>query len=179
MKKIILLICAGILFLSALCGCSGTVKEVKTTYNSEKNTVAPTSEQIQPTTNFDISSLSNEEFANKVAKDLSTTDVVFSVRSVNDSIAFLDAEGTDKINAHVSFSDFGNRITLSFHTDGSEDECYFTLLHLLESDILNIDESNQVDILTHYLIDKIDYTQGRMRIKETVKENIKVILIQL
>lgn len=179
LKKVILSIVAAILVLTAFCGCSKTVKEVSATNNSETSTAAPTSEAIPSTTQLDVSSLSNKEFAEKVAKDLSTDSVVFSVRSVEDSIAFLDAKGTDKINAHVGFADFGNSITLSFHTDGSEDECYFALLHLLESDILNIDESDQVDILAHYLLDKIDYTQGRMHIKETVKENIRVILIQL
>lgn len=186
MKKIYLSICAGALILSAFCGCSRIVREVTTTYNSEIHTAAPTTEPIPPTTELipsttqlDVSSLTNEEFANRVANDLSNSDVIFSVRSIENSIAFLDAEGTDKINAHVGFSDFGNSITLSFHTDGSKDECYFTLMHLLESEILNIDESDQVDILAHYLIDKIDYSQGRMQIKETVKENIRVILIQL
>lgn len=179
MKKNFLSICTVVFILSVLCGCSRIVREATTTHNSEIQTAVPTTESIPSTTHLNVSSLSNEEFADKVASDLSTTDVVFSVRSVEKSTAFLDAEGTDKINAHVGFSDFGNRITLSFHTDGSKDECYFTLLHLLESDILNIDESDQVDILTHYLVDKINYSQGRMQIKETVKENIRVILIQL
>lgn len=122
LKKVILSIVAAILLLAVSCGCSRTVKDVSATNNAEQSTVAPTTATIPSTTKLDVSSLSNKEFAEKVAKDLSTNSVLFSVRSVEDSIAFLDAKGTDKINAHVGFADFGNSITLSFRTDGSEDE---------------------------------------------------------
>lgn len=193
MKKVIIFVLTIVLIPTIMCSCIGKGKvsqaisteaesnAVQTTepIPSAESNIIQTTEAIPSTTQLDVSSLSNEEFAKKVADDLSTVDVTFSVRSVNDSIAFLDAEGTDKINAHVGFADFGNSITLSFNTDGSEDECYFTLLHFLESDILNIDEDDQIDILAHYMVDKINYSKGGIDIKETIKENIRVILIQL
>ncbi len=179
MKKVIILVLAILLVPTIMCSCIGKDKVSQPIATEGESTVVQTTEAIPATTQPDISSLSNEDFAKKVANDLSTIDVTFSVRSVNDSIAFLDAEGTDKINAHIGFADFGNSITLSFNTDGSEDECYFTLLHFLGSDILNIDEADQIDILANYMIDKINYSKNGIDIKETIKENIRVILIQL
>ena len=155
----------------------GSTKAI--TMTTQKTSSATATEKAQSTSQLDVNSLSNEQFAEKAANDLSTNDIIFTVRELKDSIAFFDVPGTDKINAHVGFADFGNSITLSFHTDGGEDECYYTLLHFLESDLLKIDESDQIDILAHYLMDEIDYQQGRMRIKETIKDSIRVISFQL
>lgn len=182
MRKIIYMAVSVILIVMSLVGCGynserSAFKETQTI--SEEVTTSVSTKAISQETTINYSSLSNEEFANCVAEDFSTNEVSFSVRSVSDNIAFLDATGSDNINVHIGFSDYGNNITMSFFTDGSEDECYYVLLQALKSDIFGISLDDQIDILAHYMVDEIDYKQGSLRITETINDNTRTIGFRL
>lgn len=146
---------------------------------SKEETIPVSTTEVSPETTIDYSALSNEDFANQIAEDFSTNEVIFSVDSVSDSIAFLDVVGSDDINIYIGFSDYGNNITMSFITDGSEDECYYVLLQALKSDIFGISLDDQINILADYLVDEIDYKQGSLRISETKKDNVRTIGFRL
>ena len=175
MKKLLSLLC--VLSFSVVCSACGFQKsssksstEVEVTTFSETTTQAPTA--------FNYRNMSNEEFAEKIAKDFSTEAVTFTSEKYSDDMYFLNSDN-DNVSAHISFSDYGNHLTLSFVTDGGEDECYYVLLKALQSEVFNIPLDNQIDILAHYTMDEIDYEQENLSITETIKENIRVIGIQL
>lgn len=177
MKKGICVALLTMFLMISLVGCNSDTNEttIETTTEATTETTVETTTATIPETTIDYTSLSNEEFTNQIAEDFSTADVSFSVRSVSDTIAFLDTSGSDDINIYIGFSDYGDHITMSFVTDRSEDECYFVLLQALQSKIFNISEEDQIDILAHYLIDEIDYSQENIKITETIKDNIVVI----
>lgn len=178
MKKILsLVIVLSMAIVCCACGEKAVLSNTDSlskTDNDVESTTAETVSEIEQTT-VDYRSLSNEDFAQKVAEDFSTKDVSFSIREIDDDIIFFDANGTDDIDLFVGFSDFGNHITMSFATDKGEDECYYVLLQALKSDLFDISIDDQIDILAHYMVDKIDYKNDYIRINETDKENIVVI----
>lgn len=178
MKKILsLIIVLSMAIVCCACGEKAVLSDTDSlskTDNDVESTTAKTVSEIEQTT-VDYRSLSNEDFAQKVAEDFSTKDVSFSIRKTDDNIIFLDANGTDDIDLFVGFSDYGNHIMMSFITDKSEDECYYVLLQALKSDLFGISIDDQIDILAHYTVDKIDYKNDNIRISETDKENIVTI----
>ncbi len=164
----------------AACGTT-TNQIIENANESQSSAVETTEEQSLKEENsiIDYSELDNEEFADKIAKDFSTSDVIFTSRKEDDDFYFLDATGTDDIDIHIGFSDYGNNITISFVTDGSEDECYYVLQKALQSEVFNIPLDDQIDILAYYMVDEISYKKGSLRITETIKDNIRVIGIRL
>lgn len=180
MKKFLSLICVlSVAFI--LSACSKENSSSITSYNKveetaiEETTITETS---QETTAFDYRDLSNEEFAEKIAKDFSTEDVTFTIREYSDNVCFLNSNN-ENVSAMIGFSDYGNHITLSFVTEGGEDECYYVLLKALQSEVFNIPLDDQIDILAHYTVDEIDYKKGSLHINESVNDNIRVIGIYL
>lgn len=183
MKKVLSIL--SVLLVAIMC-CSCNTKQnsadLSTPTTSLEAIVESTEESFEDETQsntVDINSMTNNEFANKIATDFSINDVSFEVESVDDTIAFLETFGSEDIDIHIGFSDYGNNITLSFVTDGSEDECYYVLQQALQSEIFNIPFDDQIDILAHYMVDEIDYDGETVRITETIKDNIRVIGIRL
>lgn len=174
-KTLIFIFAVAIICLS---GCNS--KHISSQIDSTSSTFEKSATEIettQETSGFDYSTLSNEDFANKLAEDFSTDEVVFTSEKYDDDLYFLRCEN-DSINIHIGFSDYGKNISISFVTDG-EDECYYVLLKALQSEVFNISFDDQVDILAQYTVDTIDYEQENLSITETINENIRVIGIQL
>lgn len=183
MKKglTILIILFVVIVLSA-CNTKQDFEDLSSSAASLETIVKSTEESVEDETQsdtIDINSMTNDEFANKIAADFSINDVSFKVKSVDDTIAFLETFGSDDIDIHIGFSDYGNNISISFVTDGSEDECYYVLQQALQSQIFNIPFDDQIDILAHYKVDEIDYQGETVRITETIKDNIRVIGMRL
>lgn len=181
MKKVLALIM--VLSMAVACSACGA-KESKEQSSDDSFPEATTSVEI--TSEFetqadtiDINSMTDNEFAEKIANDFSIKNVRFKVESISDTTAFLETTGSEDISVHIGFSDYGNNITLSFVTDGGEDECYYVLQQALQSDVFNISFDDQIDILAHYMVDEIDYTGSSVRITETIKDNIRVIGMRL
>ena len=181
MKKVLTLI----MVLSMAVACSACGANENKEQSSENSFTTAT--HIEETTSvsetqsdtIDINSMTNNEFADKIANDFSIKNVSFKVESISETMAFLETTGSDNISVRIGFSDYGNNITLSFVTDGGEDECYYVLQQALQSDVFNIPFEDQIDILAHYMVDEIDYTGSSVRITETIKDNIRVIGIRL
>lgn len=182
LKKFLSLICV----LSIAFACSACGKEKSSSLHSYENTINEEAKveettavkNSQETTEFDYSDMSNEEFAEKIANDFSTEDVTFTVEKYDEDMYFLNTNN-ENVRANIGFSDYGNHITLSFVTEGGEDECYYVLLKALQSNVFNIPLDDQIDILAHYTVDEIDYEKGSLRITESVNDNIRVIGIRL
>lgn len=181
MKRV--LIALLIVVMSSICTACTT--KVSQSENSESSSTETTSELTTSSletskseSSINFANLSNEEFAEILARDSSTSDVLFTVDKYSDDMYFLRCE-SENINAHIGFSKYGKNITFSFTTDGSEDECYYVLLNALSSEIFNISFDDQIDILAHYKVDKIDYDNGDISISETIKDDIRVIGIRL
>lgn len=138
-----------------------------------------TSEPETQADTIDINSMTDKELADKIANDFSIKNVSFKVESISETMAFLETIGSDNISVRIGFSDYGNNITLSFVTDGGEDECYYVLLHALQSDLFGISLDDQIDILAHYSVDKINYSGDRVTITETINSNVRVIGIRM
>lgn len=181
MKKVLALIMA----LSMVVVCSACGANESKEQSSENSSATAT--HIQETTSepetqadtIDINSMTDKELADKIANDFSIKNVSFKVESISETMAFLETIGSDNISVRIGFSDYGNNITLSFVTDGGEDECYYVLQQALQSEVFNIPFDDQIDILAHYMVDEIDYTGSSVRITETIKDNIRVIGIRL
>ncbi len=184
MKKILsLVIVLSMAIVCCACGEKAVLSNTDSlskTDNDVESTTAETVSEIEQTT-VDYRSLSNEDFAQKVAEDFSTKDVIFKSEKYDEDFYLVEPiTKTEKfIDASIGFSDYGNHITLSFITDGGTDECYDVLFQALRSDLFNISIGDQTDICTDYLVDKIDYEQGRFSIKETKIGNSIVIIFQL
>lgn len=181
MKKVLSLIM--ILSMAVACSACGA-NESKEQSSENSSTTAiyieeTTSEPETQADTIDINSMTDNEFADKIANDFSIKNVSFKVESISETIAFLETTGSDNISVHIGFSDYGNNITLSFVTDGGEDECYYVLQQALKSDVFNIPFDDQIDILAHYMVDEIDYKGSSVSITETIKDNIRVIGIRL
>lgn len=181
MKKVLALIMA--LSMAVACSACGA-KENKEQSSENSSTTAihiqeTTSESETQADTIDINSMTDKELADKIANDFSIENVSFKVESISETMAFLETIGSDNISVRIGFSDYGNNITLSFVTDGGEDECYYVLQQALQSEVFNIPFDDQIDILAHYMVDEIDYTGSSVRITETIKDNIRVIGIRL
>lgn len=181
MKKVLALIM--VLSMAVVCSACGA-KENKEQSSENSSTTAihiqeTTSESETQADTIDINSMTDKELADKIANDFSIENVSFKVESISETMAFLETIGSDNISVRIGFSDYGNNITLSFVTDGGEDECYYVLQQALQSEVFNIPFDDQIDILAHYMVDEIDYTGSSVRITETIKDNIRVIGIRL
>lgn len=178
MKKFLSLLCV-LSVATALTACGlnkpSSKVNIENSTQVEETTVAETTQEVTVLNHRDMS---NEELAVKLAEDFSTNDVTFTSEKSSDDMYFLKSNN-DKVKAHIGFSDYGKNITLSFVTDGGEDECYYVLLKALQSEIFNIPFDDQIDILADYTISEIDYKNGSFTISETVKDNIRVIGIRL
>lgn len=181
MKKVLSFIIASLLVLT----CTACTTKIPQSESGESNQIETTAESttaILETSKNEKSinpvTLSNEEFANILAKDSSTSDVVFTVDKYSDDMYFLRCDN-ENIDAHIGFSSYGKNITFSFTTDGGEDECYYVLLNALSSELFNIPFDDQIDILAHYKVDEINYSGSSVRITETVKDDIRVIGIRM
>ncbi|MCI6823761.1 MAG: hypothetical protein MR885_00065 [Ruminococcus bromii] len=181
MKKVLALIM--VLSMAVACSACGA-NESKEQSSENSSTTAihiqeTTSEPETQADTIDINSMTDKELADKIANDFSIKNVSFKVESISETMAFLETIGSDNISVRIGFSDYGNNITLSFVTDGGEDECYYVLQQVLQSEMFNIPFDDQIDILAHYMVDEIDYTGSSVRITETIKDNIRVIGIRL
>lgn len=178
MKKVLCFIIASLLVLTCT---ACTTKISQSESNQIETTAKSTTASLETSKNeepINPATLSDEEFANILAKDSSTSDVVFTVDKDSDDMYFLRCDN-ENINAHIGFSRYGKNITFSFTTDGSEDECYYVLLNALSSELFNIPFDDQIDILAHYKVDEINYSGSSVRITETVKDDIRVIGIRM
>lgn len=181
MKKVLALIM--VLSMAVACSACGA-NESKEQSSENSFTTAThieetTSEPETQADTIDINSMTDNEFAEKIANDFSIENVSFKVESISETMAFLETIGSDNISVRIGFSDYGNNITLSFVTDGGEDECYYVLQQALQSEMFNIPFDDQIDILAHYMVDEIDYKGSSVSITETIKDNIRVIGIRL
>lgn len=181
MKKVLALIM--VLSMAVVCSACGA-KENKEQSSENSFTTAThieetTSEPETQTATIDINSMTDNEFADKIANDFSIKNVSFKVESISETMAFLETTGSDNISVRIGFSDYGNNITLSFVTDGGEDECYYVLQQALQSEVFNIPFDDQIDILAHYMVDEIDYKGNSVSITETINDQIRVIGIRL
>ncbi len=181
MKKVLALIM--VLSMAVVCSACGANESKEQSSENSSTTAIYIEETIsEPETQvdtIDLNSMTNNEFADKIANDFSIKNVSFKVESIGETIAFLEATESDNISVRIGFSDYGNNITLSFVTNGGEDECYYVLQQALQSDVFNIPFDDQIDILAHYMVDEIDYTGSSVRITETIKDNIRVIGMRL
>lgn len=185
MKKILSLITIALLALTCA-ACNQNSESSKVNSTTEQTTIEDTTEKVSDveettvgeSSKVDLSSLSEKEFSEMLAKDSSTNDVKFTVENSGDGIYFLRSDNDD-CSIRISFSDYGKNITFSFVTDGSEDECYYVLLNALQSKLFDISLDDQIDILTQYMVDEIDYSNNGIKITETVTENIRVIGIRM
>lgn len=181
MKKVLALIM--VLSMTVACSaCGANESKEQSSENSFTNATyieEATSEPETQADTIDINSMTDNEFADKIANDFSIKNVSFKVESISETMAFLETTGSDNISVRIGFSDYGDNITLSFVTDGGEDECYYVLQQALQSDVFNIPFEDQIDILAHYMVDEIDYTGSSVSITETIKDNIRVIGIRL
>ena len=143
------------------------------TYNS-----SDTKDDLE-TKQIDYHTLSKDEFAKKVAEDFSTDKVSFSVNPYSDLTYFLKAKGSSQlIDADIGFYEFGYEIVLTLPTDGDTEECYDILSNGLKSDLFGIGFDDQVDILAHYKVDKVDYNSDGVQpftISETKSDTFNML----
>ena len=185
MKKILSLITVALLTLTCT-ACNQNSESSRVNSTTEQTTIEDTTEEVSDveettvgeSSKVDLSSLSEKEFSEMLAKDSSTNDVKFTVEDSGDGIYFLRSDNDD-CSIRIAFSDYGKNITFSFVTDGSEDECYYVLLNALQSELFDISFDDQIDILTQYMVDEIDYSNNEIKITETVTENNRVIGIRM
>ncbi|MGN0491251.1 hypothetical protein [Ruminococcus sp.] len=181
MKKVLALIM--VLSMAVACSaCGANENKEQSSENSSTTSIyieETTSESETQAETIDINSMTDSEFADKIANDFSIKNVSFKVESISETMAFLETTGSDNISVRIGFSEYGNNITLSFVTDGGEDECYYVLQQALQSDVFNIPFDDQIDILAHYMVDEIDYEGSSVSITETINNNIRVIGMRL
>ena len=131
------------------------------------------------TKQIDYHTLSKDKFAKKVAEDFSTDKVSFSVNPYSDLTYFLKAKGSSQlIDADIGFYEFGYEIVLTLPTDGDTEECYDILSNGLKSDLFGIGFDDQVDILAHYKVDKVDYSSNGVQpfsITETKSDTFNML----
>lgn len=131
------------------------------------------------TSQIDYHTLSKKEFADKVAKDFSTTKVTFEVDAYSDLTYFLKPKGTTQlINADIGFFDFGYEICLTLPTNGDTNECIEILTNGLKSDLFGISFDDQIDIIARYKVDEVKYESNGIQpftIKETKSEKFNML----
>lgn len=150
-----------------------------TTESTSNNTDSKNSYVLE-NKQIDYHTLSKDQFAKKVAKDFSTKKITFDIDPCSDDLTyFLKANGTSQlIDVDIGFFEFGYEIILTLPTDGDTDECYDILSNAIKSELFGISFDDQVDILAHYQVDKVNYERNGIQpftITETKSDDFNML----
>ena len=161
MKTKLLAVILSVLMLSSVfSGCSvfsNISKELDRALNNEKKT-----EQI------DYHNLSNDEIADKVAKDFSTETITFVVREY-ENIYFINPKTTEN-SSEITLSHFDQGISIYVFLDKSKPyDSYKILKNALKSDLFGLSSNDQEKILSQFTEGTV-YYEGNADIPFTIRE---------